>query len=602
MEETAQLVPPSLVSLGRGHLMLRSMLVLPFLFLVACVNHQRFYQASAPKLRNDYAKESTRGIVTAAHPLAASAGLTMLQLGGNAVDAAVASSFAISVLRPQSTGLGGGGFLLFYDAQRKAVEVFDFRERAPLRAQRHMYVHKEGAWREFFYEGKRVGLSSEEGHLAVGVPGLVAGLLEVHNRLGSLPLPKVMAPAIRIAEEGFPVYKSLAESIREKKEVLAHFPGSRKLFLPNGNPLAEGDLLVQKDLARTLVAISKHGSEAFYRGMTARKIVEEMKRGGGLITAQDLSSYKVVQHEPIQGSYRGYSIFSMPPPSSGGVHIVQIFNMLSFFDVGSLAFHSAEHIHLLTETMKRAFADRAQYLGDPKFAKVPVKGLTSLEYARELRTSLSLEKATPSSELAAGNPLPYEPPSTTHLSVVDPWGNAVSTTQTINATFGSCVVAEGTGIVLNNEMDDFSKQPGAPNLFGLVGGEANSIAPGKTMLSSMSPSIVLDPSGELFLILGAQGGPRIISSVLQTISNVIDFKMPLPDAVHAKRIHHQWLPDHIRTETDGLPKDVMRTLEAKGHTIKESSAPTGDVQAIGRIHGGWIGVSDTRSEGQPIGL
>lgn len=551
--------------------------------------------------RETYVARSSEAMVAAAHPLASEAGRKILEAGGNAMDAAVAASFAISVVRPQSTGIGGGGFLLSYQAKTKRTEVYDFRERAPLKATRNMYLDAKGDPIDFRYEGVVVKDASVNGHLAVGVPGLVKGLVEAHAAHGRLPLTKVMAPAIAIAENGFPVYLGLAEAMAERQDVLKVFPGTKKIFLRHGQPLKAGDLLVQKDLAWTLRRIATKGAAGFYKGEVAKRLVAEMQRGRGLITQKDLDAYTVKRHDPVTGTYRGYQIVSMPPPSSGGAHIVQILNILSQDDYGAMPFGGTRSVHLLAEAMRRAFADRAEYLGDPAFVNVPLKGIVSPAYAKALRGTIDLARATPSTEVKAGRPAAYESPSTSHLSVVDRDGNAVSTTQTVNWTFGSGVVAEGTGVILNDEMDDFAKKPGVPNAFGLVGNDANAIAAKKTMLSSMSPTLVFSPDGRLSLVVGSPGGPRIISATLQTIINVIDHKMTLPDAVHAARIHHQWLPDELRAEPGGLAPEVKAELEKMGHKVNEKGS-IGDVQAIAVEGGGLVGVSDTRSEGQPKGL
>ncbi len=566
--------------------------------------------AAAPRLvapsdptrsRDSYVAKSRKAMVAAAHPLASEAGLKILQEGGNAMDAAVAASFAISVVRPQSTGLGGGGFLVAYEAAKKHTDVFDFRERAPLKATRDMYLDAKGEPTSFRYEGVEVPNSSVNGHLAVGVPGLVKGLLEVHAKYGKLPLGKVMAPAILIAESGFPVYKGLAEALEERQDVLKVFPGTKKIFFRQGKPLKLGDVLIQRDLAWTLKRIAAKGAAGFYKGEVAKRLVAEMQRGKGLVTQKDLDQYTVKHQEPVVGTYRGYQIVSMPPPSSGGVHVIEILNMLAGDDYGGLRYGSTASVHLLAESMRRAFADRAEYLGDPEFVKVPLKGLVSPAYAKDLRKSIDTSKATPSTTVKAGQPMAYESASTSHISVVDGAGNAVSTTQTVNWSFGSGVVADGTGIVLNDEMDDFAKKPGVPNAFGLVGNDANAIAARKTMLSSMSPTLVFGEGGKLRLVVGSPGGPRIISATLQTIINVIDHKMTLPDAVHASRIHHQWLPDELKIEKDGLAAGVRDDLEKMGHKVVEGGA-IGDVQAIEVTPEGLVGVSDTRSEGMPRGL
>lgn len=561
---------------------------------------QLFQPVEESRSRDSYRATGTNGMVATAHPLASEAAIAMLKKGGNAFDAAVAASFVISVVRPQSTGIGGGGFLLTWEAAQKKSEVFDFRERAPAAASRDMYLNKDGTEKNFTYEGKTIENASVNGHLSAGIPGLVAGLVEVQEKKGKLKLVQVIQPAIDIAEKGFEVYGGLAEAIEDRKAILAVFPDSRKIFLPKDKPLKVGDILVQPELALTLRQIALKGAAGFYQGTVGAKLVAEMKRGNGIMTAKDLDGYKVKMREPVTGSYRGYKIVSMPPPSSGGVHIVQMLNMLEQTEYGKLEHGSAASIHLLAEVMRRAFADRAEYLGDPEFVKVPVKGLVSVTYAKKLFSTIDLKKATRSEVLKPGNPQAYESPSTTHLSVVDKDGNAVTSTQTVNYSFGSCVVAQGTGVVLNDEMDDFSKKPGTPNVFGLLGNEANAVAAGKTMLSSMSPTFLLNSDGTLKLALGSPGGPRIINATLQTILNVIDHKMPLDLAVHAARIHHQWFPDEIRVESYTLTPEVQKQLEALGHKIVVKSA-IGDVQAVSVQSGQLMGVSDTRSEGRPLG-
>jgi len=571
--------------------------LLLFFSLLSCTAPGPLSNSSTQLLESSHkSTESSRGVVASAHPLASAAGLQILQEGGNAIDAAVATSFAISVLRPQSTGIGGGGFALLYKKMEGKVHALDFRERAPLKASENMYVNKDGSIKNFSYKKQVVGPAPNDGHLAVGVPGLVAGLVHMHKNHGSLALSKVMEPAIALAENGFEVYPSLSKSIQEKENLLRNFAQSRKIFLPHDKVPLPGQILVQSELAHTLRLIASQGQDIFYRGAIADSLVQEMKKGGGLISYKDLSSYKVIEHEPIEGTYRSYKLVGMPPPSSGGTLIFEILNMLSSDDMGTLKHNSVSYVHLLSEAMRRAFADRT-LLGDPKFVKVPTKGLLSKDYALQLRHGIDLQKASPSSTISAGKAFAYESPSTTHLSVVDQWGNAVSTTQTINDTFGSGVTV--AGMVLNNEMDDFSSKPGVPNVYGLVGTFANAIAPGKTMLSSMSPTLIFNSDNELQYVLGSPGGPRIITATLQTILNLIDFKFPLDEAVQSYRIHHQWLPDQISMEANALPEDVIKELEKMGHTVKVPSWYFGDVQAIGRLqNGNWIGVSDRRSDGQ----
>lgn len=553
------------------------------------------------RTRDSYVATGKQAMIATGHPLASEAGGRMLRAGGNAFDAAVAASFVLGVVRPQSTGIGGGGFLVAYDAASRSTEVDDFRETAPAKASRDMYLDAKGNPVGFTYAGATVPDASVNGHLAVGVPGLVKGLLEMHARHGRLPLAQVMQPAIDLAEQGYTVSASLASELVLRGDVMRHFPGTAAVFFPDGRPLKAGDRLVQKDLGWTLRQIAGQGERAFYEGEVARRLIAEMHRGHGLMTAADLKGFKVRHRQPVVGTYRGHKIVSMPPPSSGGAHIIEMLNILSGADYGALGFGTVSSVHLLAETMRRAFADRARYLGDPAFVQVPLSGLLSPAYAMMLRGTIDQSRATRSADVRPGNPAAYEHPETTHLSVVDPWGNAVSSTQTVNYGFGSCVVAQGTGILLNDEMDDFSKKPGVPNAFGLVGAAANEIAPGKIPLSSMSPTLVFGPDGKLELVAGSPGGPRIISATLQTIINRIDFKMPLADAVHATRIHNQWQPDQTVYEAGGLKPPVIEALTRMGHHLVVDGT-IGDVQAVGIEGAVLTGVSDTRSEGRPVGF
>jgi gamma-glutamyltranspeptidase/glutathione hydrolase len=534
------------------------------------------------------------GIVAADHPLAIQAGEAVMKVGGNAIDGAVATSFVTAVVLPEATGLGGGGFLLYYDKIKKNVDVFDFRERAPNLANRAMYLNSREQPLDFIYKGTRLANASLNGHLAVGTPGFVAGLIEAHQKYGSLPLATLIQPAIDIADKGFVVNEKLAQAIIKRSDVLQSFPASRDLFFPQGKALQKGDLLVQKDLANTLRLIAEKGRNGFYKGVVADKIIAEVKSGKGILTYADLEFYHVKKRKPVIGSYRGYKIVSMPPPSSGGVHLIQMLNMLEQDKLQALGQNSASYVHLLSEVMRRAYADRAEYLGDPDFVDIPLQGLISKNYAHSLRQNIDNQHATPSKDISAGNPHAYESPSTTHISVVDQWGNAVSTTQTINYLFGSGVVVPGTGIILNDEMDDFSISPHTPNVFGLVGGEANAVAAHKTMLSSMSPTLVFDQQDKLKLVVGAPGGSRIITATLQTIVNVLDFHMPLEFAVEAPRIHHQWLPDEITMEPKALSIETQKELQRKGHKISTTKDPIGIVQAIAPFKKGWIAVSDGR--------
>lgn len=543
-----------------------------------------------------------QGMVVTAGEQASEAGLAMLRQGGTAVDAAVASSFAISVIRPQSTGVGGGGFFLLYLAKKKETIAIDFRERAPLAATQDMFIR----------DGKAVSELSRNGPLAVAVPGTIAGLVEIQKKYGTIPLAKVMAPAIRLADEGFPIYPQLAEAIKYREKLLGDSPATRTIYFREDRPLGEGELLVQKDLAKTLRAVARKGKNGFYKGTVAKAIVAEMEARGGLITQVDLDTYQVIYRPSVTSTFRDAQIHAMPPPSSGGVLITQMLNVLSGFPLQEIGFHTPKGIHLITETLRLAFRDRAQYLGDPDFTEVPVTMLSSEKYATEQRAKIDLAKATPSNAIPANPPGKIESTSTTHLSVIDKHGNAVATTQTVNLYFGSGVMVPGTGIMLNNEMDDFSAQPMNPNAFGLIGvTDANTIAPRKTPLSSMSPTIVTK-NGKVILITGSPGGSRIISSTLQVLLNTLAYDMSLPEAMFAPRIHHQWFPDELQVEVQkgSEPEGLSAALKQMGHTVKlvESNNDGrhlfGNVQAIhvNPNSGVITGVSDPRGEGRPKGF
>lgn len=552
--------------------------------------------------RESYVAKGKEGMVATSHELASEAGRLALKNGGNAVDAAVAASFAISVVRPQSTGIGGGGFLLYHQAKEPEAKAFDFRERAPRAATKDMFIDTQGKPKSFTFQGQTFENASLNGHLSVGTPGLVKGLAEVHRKYGRLPWRDLLQPAIDLAEKGFPVYRELENAISYRSKVLQTFPATKVIFFPNGKPLKSGDTLIQKDLAWTLRQIAAKGADGFYQGAVAERLVREMQQGKGILTREDLKTYEVKMRKPVTGTYRGHKIVSMPPPSSGGVHIIEMLNILERYDLKKLGYHSPSSLQRMAESMRRAYADRARYLGDPDFVAVPVQGLTSKKYADELAKTIKPDKADDSKSIGAGNPLPYESSSTTHISIVDREGNAVATTQTINYTFGSGVVAAGTGVVLNDEMDDFAIAPDTPNAFGLVGGAANAVQARKTMLSSMSPTLVYDKDGVLQLVVGSPGGSRIINATLQTIINSIDYGMSLKDAVHAFRIHQQWLPDLLYVEPNGLPDDVIESLKKMGYSISFEREEIGDVQAVARDGDSWIGVSDTRSDGKPLGL
>ncbi|WP_375479119.1 gamma-glutamyltransferase [uncultured Nostoc sp.] len=550
---------------------------------------------------------SKKGMVVSAHPLASEAGISMLRKGGNAVDAAVATTFALSVVEPFSAGIGGGGFLLMHSEKTGEMKALDFRERAPLKATRNMYLEAEGKVRPN---------ASINGYLAVGTPGTVAGLYEVHRRYGKLSWQEVMKPAIALAKDGFILsdmvtWRSL-QANDPRKEVVLNNPAAREIFTRNGEFYQPGEKLVQRDLARTLTAIAEN-PQSFYTGSIARAIASDMVKNGGLITLEDLKAYKPIWRTPVCGNFRKAKICSMPPPSSGGVHLLQILNIIGDTDLKSLGWHHPDAIHLMVEAMKIAYADRSKYLGDPDFVKVPVQELLSPAYAKKRRQEINMQMARPSTEvkpvdlnskclhLPSSPCLPHESPQTTHLNVVDEQRNAISLTFTINLSFGAGVVTPGTGIILNNEMDDFAAAPGVPNASGLVGNDANSIAPRKTPLSSMTPTIVTE-NGHLRMAVGAPGGSTIITQVLQVILNVLEYNMDVGAAVSVPRIHHQWLPDELRVESWGLDALTLQDLRRRGHKIKETT-PWGNSNAIAVTSDGTLeGAADPRGEGSPRGF
>ena len=525
------------------------------------------------------------GMVSAQERLAAEIGRDIMAKGGNAVDAGVAVAFALAVTLPRAGNLGGGGFMLVHDAETGRTQAIDYRELAPSRASRDMFLDDKGEADsdKSLYTGA-----------ASGVPGTVAGMRMALDTYGSMPWADVIAPAIRLAEEGIIVTPDLADSLEAEREALMKHPSTAKIFFKEGGAgYRPGERLVQADLAATLKKVAAEGPDGFYKGAVAENIARAVQATGGPMTVEDLAAYKPVLREPVRGSYRGYEIVSMPPPSSGGVHLIQILNTLEGYPIGALGHNTAETIHLMAEAMKLAYADRSEYLGDPDFVDVPVAALTSKDYAAELRGKLSAEYATPSAMIGPGDLAPYESDQTTHFSVVDKAGNAVSNTYTINLNYGSGLVAEGTGVLMNNEMDDFSAKPGVPNAFGLVGGDANAVQPGKRPLSSMTPTIVLK-DGETWLVTGSPGGARIITTVLQVILNTIDHGMNVAEASTAPRVHHQWLPDELRIE-EGISRDTLRLLAAKGHTISEKPV-MGSTQSIMRdpASGALLGASDPR--------
>jgi gamma-glutamyltranspeptidase/glutathione hydrolase len=528
-------------------------------------------------------------MVSVQEAVAAEVGLQVLKDGGNAVDAGVAVALALAVTLPRAGNLGGGGFMMVHDAETGETRAIDYREMAPASATRDMYLDADG--------NADSTLSRFHG-LAVGVPGTVAGMQLALETYGTMTLEQAAAPAIRLAEDGILVTADLADSLKALEKRMKTWPATAAIFYKEDGSFYEpGDVLKQPDLAATLKKIAAEGPDGFYRGEVAEKIAASVQEAGGSMTVEDLANYRAVIRAPVTGTYRGHEIVSMPPPSSGGTHIIQILNVMEGYPIGFLGHNSSDTIHLMAEAMKRAYADRSEYLGDPDFVDVPVKALTSKDYAAKIRDGISLNRATPSATIKPGKLAPYESDQTTHFSIVDKDGNAVSNTYTLNFSYGSGMTAAGTGVLLNNEMDDFSAKPGVPNAYGLIGGEANAVEPGKRPLSSMSPTIVLK-DGKPFLVTGSPGGSRIITTTLQVISNMIDHGMNVAEATHAARIHHQWLPDEIRVEDGGLSRDTVAALEAKGHTIAVKSV-MGSTQSIhvDTDKGLLLGASDPRRTG-----
>jgi len=523
---------------------------------------------------------STQGMVSTSHTLATEVALQVLKDGGNAVDAAVTAGFALAVTQPRSGNIGGGGFMLIAPGDGTAPEAIDYRETAPAAATEDLFLDEDGN-----VDQNR----SRFTHKAAGVPGTVAGLALALERHGSISLKQALAPAIKLASDGFVVPRRFSEGLEQARERMTRWPATLETFYKeDGSAWQPGERFRQPELAATLQRIADQGTDGFYKGETARLIAVEMASNDGLITEADLAGYEPAIRTPVHGTYRGHDIYSMSPPSSGGIHIVQILNILEGFPIGKYGHNSASAIHHMAEAMKLAYADRTQYLGDTDFVDVPVAGLISKGYAEELRGTINADKTRPASEIKPGQPAAYESPETTHFSVVDRWGNAVSNTYTINFSYGSGITVAGAGFLLNNEMDDFSAKPGVPNAYGLIGGAANKIEPGKRMLSSMSPTVVRK-NGRNFLVTGSPGGSRIITTTLQVIMNVIDHGMNIQSAVSVPRIHHQWLPDQIRVE-QGISADTVKLLQSKGHTVVTDSA-MGAIQSImigedGTLYGG----------------
>jgi gamma-glutamyltranspeptidase/glutathione hydrolase len=531
--------------------------------------------------------QARHAMVAAQEGQAARIGLDALRRGGNAVDAAVAVGFALAVTLPRAGNLGGGGFMLIHRAATRETVAIDFRETAPVAATRDMFLNADGR--------ADPGKSRASG-LGVGAPGTVAGLLHALERYGSgkFSRAELIAPAAALARDGLTVSDDLADSLPFAAARLGRYPSSAKIFMPSGAPLREGDRLVQGDLAATLEAIGRDGARAFYEGPVAERIVAAVREAGGRMTLDDMKAYRVVERAPLRGLYRGHEVVSMPPPSAGGAHLIQLLNVLEGYPLGALGQNSAATIHLMAEAMKLAYADRARFLGDPDHVAIPIAGLLSKPYAARLRGLIDAGRARPAAEVEQLDLAPKESDQTTHFSVVDAEGNAVSLTTTLNFSYGLGLVAEGTGVLLNNELDDFAAAPGAANAYGLTGGEANAPGPNRRPLSSMTPTFVFR-DGALMLATGSPGGSRIITIVLQMVSNIIDHGLNVAEASLAPRVHHQWLPDELQVER-GLSPDTIRLLEAKGHRIVLRNA-FGSAQSIQRVGDMWQGASDTRQRG-----
>nr|WP_181305957.1 gamma-glutamyltransferase [Rufibacter sp. XAAS-G3-1] len=528
-------------------------------------------------------------MVVSAHPEASRIGLEILQKGGNAYDAAVATGFALAVAYPVAGNIGGGGFLV-YRKQDGEIGALDYREKAPKAATRDMYLDAQG---------NVIADASTLGHLAVGVPGAVDGMVAMHQKLGSLPWAQVVQPAVDLARNGVVLTAREARLLNNTRESFLKVNKFTPPVVKNA-PWQKGDVLPLPELASTLERIRDKGRDGFYAGETADLLVKEMRRGGGIISHQDLQEYQSVWRPAITGTYRGYKVISMPPPSSGGIALLQLLNMVEPFDLKQWGWQQPATVHVMAEAQRRVYADRATYLGDPDFFQVPVADLLNTQYLKSRMATFDMERATPSAQVLAGKLLARESDQTTHYSIVDQWGNAASVTTTLNGNFGSRVVVEGAGFILNNEMDDFSAKPGVPNMFGLIGGEANAIAPGKRMLSSMTPTI-LEKDGELFMVVGTPGGSTIITSVFQAILNVVDHGMGMQQAVAAPRFHHQWLPDRIETEAKALSPEVREALQKKGHAL-QNRGNYGAVDGILRLKDGtWEGGADPRGDDTALG-
>ena len=538
------------------------------------------------------------GVVASTNEVASQVGVDIMKRGGNAVDAAIAVAFALAVTHPAAGNLGGGGFMMIRLKDGRSTAI-DYREMAPAAATRNIYLDKNG--NVISGEG-----GSIEGYRAAGVPGTVRGMELALKKYGSgkLTWTQLIEPARRLAANGFTVTNSLARGLRSSRDYLSKYPETKRIYLNNGKFYNEGDTFVQPDLAATFVRLQQRGPNEFYEGQTAQLIVDDLKQHQGLITMEDMRGYVAKEREPLRGNYRGYEIISMPPPSSGGAVLIEMLNILEGYDFTKIDWASSERYHLTTEAMRRAFADRAEYMGDTDFVKVPIAGLIDKKYAAQLRSTINPERASNSEQVKAGKPLGFESDETTHFTVVDAEGNAVANTYTLNNSYGSAVVAKGTGVIMNDEMDDFAAKPGVPNLYGLIQGERNSVAPHKRPLSAMTPTFVLRKDGSFWFTVGSPGGPTIINTVLDVITNVIDYNMNIQQAIDAPRIHHQWLPDELVYEPYGLSGDTQKALIARGHRLVDKPRYLGDCEGImiEAKSGMRLGATDPRrSDGTAVG-
>jgi gamma-glutamyltranspeptidase/glutathione hydrolase len=582
----------------RNHLTIRTTTT-AFLFLALTLSPNFFLEKLSTALAASREPVRARhGMVASTNEVASKVGVDVMKRGGNAVDAAIAVAFALAVTHPAAGNLGGGGFMMIRLKNGRNTAI-DYREMAPAAAHRNVYLDKNGN----VIEGEG---GSIEGYRAAGVPGTVRGMELALKKYGShrLTWAQLIEPARALAANGFSVTYSLARGLRGNKEYLSKYAETKRIYLNNGKFYNEGDLFRQPDLAATFSRLQQRGPNEFYEGQTARMIVDDLKRHDGLITMEDMRGYVAKERETLRGNYRGYEVISMPPPSSGGAVLIEMLNILEGYDLKKMDSASSDRYHLMTEAMRRAFADRAEYMGDTDFVKVPIAGLVDKKYAAKLRGTIDERRASTSEQVKAGKPAGYESDETTHFTVVDAEGNAVANTYTLNNSYGSAVVAKGTGIIMNDEMDDFAAKPGTPNLYGLIQGERNAVAPRKRPLSAMTPTFVLRKDGSLWFTAGSPGGPTIINTVLNVIVNVVDFDMNIQQAIDAPRIHHQWLPDELVYEPYGLSGDTQRVLTSRGHKLIDKPRYLGDCEGImiEEKTGMRLGATDPRrSDGAAVG-